>query len=412
MENKTFTPLRPLNSPSLRIPYFGYTLGEFFPKTHLISVIELDGHTVLWHEMSHRMLTSFCPVHDSGLELYFAELTGNTSKFDEELDKIEQYRELLEGHASAMVKLAHEFRGEDAALIKILEKKRGYPFHKDPLGHQIAIDLERISRKINPKNPIDACQSVSNVLGGVSSKDDVPAYKEALSWLKGHEHMFRGLSSFNLSRMFAKELEKEGFTALGPYYGCSALHIRIMVAMLHYLHFLSLVRTRKDSMLLVPILIPLLNSVMADWGPSIVIFISKDELRISCRFPLDDYKVPLIKRHCLVSNQVADLYTKCSALKEKNMPAMEKLKTYFFYYWETLAQVENLWLSTPDCEECTMMLKEGMETPQGTLQIDLKDKPISKSEKIFRGVIELYEPWIKDHAPETAKDFHPIISVP
>jgi len=91
---------------------------------------------------------------------------------------------------------------------------------------------------------------------------------------------------------------------------------------------------------------------------------------------------------------------------------MEKLKTYFFYYWETLAQVENLWLSTPDCEECTMMLKEGMETPQGTLQIDLKDKPISKSEKIFRGVIELYEPWIKDHAPETAKDFHPIISVP
>jgi len=406
----TFIPLSFLNSPSFRISYFDYILGEFFPITHVICVIELDSHTVWWHEWSHRMLTYFCPVHDSALELYFAKLAGNNSTVNARTCAIEQYREFMEGHASAMVKLADKFRSEEETLKKILEKKTGLIVGESEFGQQIAMDLERISRQINSENPIDACQSVSNALGGCCTKDspDAPAYKEALSWLKSNWHMFRGLSSIQLTQKLARELDKEGFTALGPFYGFSTLHIRIMTAILHYLNFIRLALAHNDITHLVPILIPLLNSVLADWGPSIMIVISGErarEPRSAYRFPIHEYKPPQIKRHCLVSNQFADLVAKCLSLKEGNLSVTEKLKTHFRYFWETLAQVENLWLSTPDCEECSM-LQEEIRAQQSKLRIDLKEKPISKSKTIFLDAIELYEPWLEKYAVETARDLH------
>lgn len=404
----SFTLSSLINSPSYRISYFDYILGEFFPTTHVICVIELDGSTVWWHEWSHRMLTCYSPVHDLALELYFDKLAGNDFKADRLTSQIEQYRELMEGHASAMVKLADEFRDEEQALKNTLEKKTGHILRESQFGNQIALDLERISKSINPEAPIDACESLSNALGESLAKDDAPAYKEALSWIKGNWYMFRGLRSLELTRKLAMELDRQGFTTTPFFYGFHVSHIRILIAILHYLNFLRLVLEHKNTEVLVPVLIPLVTSALGDWGPSITIFFSGNRgvkpTTAACRFPLEEYKPPQIEGKCLMSQQSADLIAKCSALKQKNMLGMEKLKAYLYYFWEALAQVEIGLLNVPDCEQCRLV-KEEIQREQGKVRMDLEERPISKSETTFHDAIELYEPWLENYGLETANDF-------
>lgn len=415
MKGGYISPLALVNSPSCRIYYDNYVLGEYFPITSSICLFEINGHSPIEHEIQHAFGISNSLAQELFLKGWFGKFTHSDKKV---LRGIESVMQFLEGHAAAIITLDCEANRGEAGFIAQFREVVGRPgLTLSPYGNKIKDDLVWVSEQVAPRDARGVCEIISACLLSCIERSGTATWDKALLCLKQNWQKFKGLDSKDekLHLNMLEFLELEGFRPnnIADFFDPHRSLIRVLVAYYESIYMCAKV---GNIVPLFPILPTLLNLAITRFGPRPLCLVSIDgnksdeAIAIPCTIYigrdlsawLELYKV-VGKSYggCGLCSAFEDFATRVGECSEGELIKTElkkkpSLVLCLAYFWELLVEANNVLRSNNKCRGCR---------PLAVRLNGLKIPTLEETESIFRQAVEAYESWFPHYAEETAQYF-------